>query len=146
MLDVQGSAKTYLLIDDNRIIVASEQVCAVHKVFLSEMSKYLTNEVSCCWSLLMWSIQLSLWSKWIYREVRICLLRHFPLCSRPERLWNQTGALTVNCLYQQSLLANLFLMMPSIVTKFQYVNFPFLFPFSSLCFAPYTPSSGEIYN
>jgi hypothetical protein len=39
-----------------------------------------------------------------------------------------------------------FLMMPSIATKFQYVN-SFLFSFSlTTCFGPYGPSSGEIYN
>jgi hypothetical protein len=37
-------------------------------------------------------------------------------------------------------------MMPSIATKFQYVN-SFLFSFSlATCFGPYGPSSGEIYN
>jgi hypothetical protein len=42
---------------------------------------------------------------------------------------------------------NWFLMMPSIRTKFQYVNSPFLFSFSlTTCFGPYGPSSGEIYN
>jgi hypothetical protein len=39
-----------------------------------------------------------------------------------------------------------FLMMPSITTKFQYVN-SFLFSFFlTTCFGPYGPSSGEIYN
>jgi hypothetical protein len=43
-------------------------------------------------------------------------------------------------------LSNWFLMMPSIATEFQYVN-SFLFFFSlTTCFAPYGPSSGEIYN
>jgi hypothetical protein len=41
---------------------------------------------------------------------------------------------------------NWFLMMPSIATKFQYVN-SLLFSFSlTTCFGPYGPSSGEIYN
>jgi hypothetical protein len=39
-----------------------------------------------------------------------------------------------------------FFMMPSIATKFQYVN-SLLFSFSlTTCFDPYGPSSGEIYN
>jgi hypothetical protein len=38
-------------------------------------------------------------------------------------------------------------MMPSIATKFQYVNSPFLFFFSlTTCFGPYGPSSGEMYT
>jgi hypothetical protein len=42
---------------------------------------------------------------------------------------------------------NWFLMTPSIATKPQYVNFPFLFSFSlTTCFGPYGPSSGEINN
>jgi hypothetical protein len=41
---------------------------------------------------------------------------------------------------------NWFLMMPSIATKFQYVN-SYLFSFSlTTCFGPYGPSSGGIYN
>jgi hypothetical protein len=41
---------------------------------------------------------------------------------------------------------NWFLMIPSIATKFQYVN-SFLFSFSlTTYFGPYGPSSGEIYN
>jgi hypothetical protein len=37
-------------------------------------------------------------------------------------------------------------MMPSIATKFQYVN-SLLFSFlPTICFGPYGPSSGEIYN
>jgi hypothetical protein len=43
-------------------------------------------------------------------------------------------------------LSNWFLVIPSIATKFQYVN-SFLFSFSlTTCFGPYRPSSGEIYN
>jgi hypothetical protein len=43
-------------------------------------------------------------------------------------------------------LFNWFFMMPSIATKFQYVN-SLLFSFSlTTCFGPYGPSSGEIYN
>jgi hypothetical protein len=35
-------------------------------------------------------------------------------------------------------------MTPSVATKFQYVNSPFLFFFSlTTCFGPYRPSSGE---
>jgi hypothetical protein len=42
--------------------------------------------------------------------------------------------------------SNWFFMMPSIATKFQYVN-SLLFPFSlTTRFGPYSPSSGEIYN
>jgi hypothetical protein len=40
---------------------------------------------------------------------------------------------------------NWFLMAPSIGTKFQYVNSPFIFLFTT-CFGHYGPSSGEIYN
>jgi hypothetical protein len=44
-------------------------------------------------------------------------------------------------------LPNWFLMMPSIATKFQYVNSPFfIFPSLTTCFGPCGPSSGEIYN
>jgi hypothetical protein len=43
-------------------------------------------------------------------------------------------------------LSNWFFMMPSVATKFQYVN-SLLFSFSlTTCFGPYGPSSGEIYN
>jgi hypothetical protein len=50
----------------------------------------------------------------------------------------------VSCSHISTL--NWFLMMPSIATKFQYVN-SFLFSFSlTTCFGPYGPSSGEIYN
>jgi hypothetical protein len=43
-------------------------------------------------------------------------------------------------------LSNWFLMIPSIATKFQYVN-SLLFSLSlTICFDPYGPSSGEIYN
>jgi hypothetical protein len=43
-------------------------------------------------------------------------------------------------------LTNWFLMMPSIATKFQYVN-SFLFSFLlTTCFGPYGSSSGEIYK
>jgi hypothetical protein len=38
-------------------------------------------------------------------------------------------------------------MTPSVVTKFQYILTPFIFPFLlSTCFGPYGPSSSEKYN
>jgi hypothetical protein len=42
-------------------------------------------------------------------------------------------------------ISNWFLMVPSIATKFQYVNSPFIFLLTT-CFGPYGPSSGEIYS
>jgi hypothetical protein len=72
-------------------------------------------------------------------------------CETFFKIWNEgdtdiivTSQVSLLTLRKQSQF-NWFLMVPSITTKFQYVNSPFFFLLTT-CFGPYGPSSGEIYN
>jgi hypothetical protein len=83
--------------------------------------------------------------------VTCCLLANFHMLS----CWFHALLVLQPCWWRQHVLPicwlalsewqGWFLKMPSIATKFQYINSPFIFLLTT-CFGPSGPSSGEIYN